>query len=355
MARRSTLQLTIANGTTIAWREIGEGPPLVLLHGLGDSHRAWLSVAELLATRFRVLIPDLPGHGSSARPDAPYTLAWYANTIASWMDALGIERAHFCGHSYGGGVAQWMLLEHRKRVERLALVAPGGFGREVGVALRLGAIRLSALFLVPCIMKLATRLLMPRASRSFAVRGAKEIARLARSHAAPNTGLAFRRTLCACVGTIRGQRILTWQRIHELEPLPSMCVFWGERDLIIPVSHAHEAARRLSNLDLHIYPEAGHFVHLEHPFRFARDLASFLERPLAGKVGRAATGMAAVRSLAETSRAAHDEARPLPSAISGAHAANDGAAITTRPDTGTEQVPPAQQPPYRQPLPSYAG
>jgi len=352
MARRSNLQLTIANGTTIAWREIGAGPPLVLLHGLGDSHRTWLSVAELLATRFRVLIPDLPGHGSSARPDAPYTLAWYADTIASWMDALGIERAHFCGHSYGGGVAQWMLLEHRRKVERLALVSPGGFGREVGVALRLGAIRLAALFLVPCIMKVATRLLMPRASRSFAMRGAKEIARLARSNGAPNTGLAFRRTLCACIG-IRGQRILTWQRIHELEPMPPMCVFWGERDLVIPVSHAHEAARRLSTLALHVYPRAGHFVHLEHPFRFARDLASFLERPLAGKVGTTESGTAVVCALVGAKSTAHDEAIRLPRAISESHPANDDGSAT-RPRTGTEEMPPGQLRHYRQPLPSQA-
>ena len=270
------------------------------------------------------------------------------------MDAIGVERAHFCGHSYGGGVAQWMLLEHRHRLERLALVSPGGFGREVGVALRLGAIRLAALFLVPCIMKLATRALMPRASRSFAMRGAKEIARLARSNGAPNTGLAFRRTLSACIG-IRGQRILTWERIHELEPLPSMCVFWGDRDLVIPVSHAHEAARRLPDLALHIYPEAGHFVHLEHPFRFARDLASFLDRPLAGKVGRAASGMAAVRSLVEADRPARDDAPRLPSAVSASHPANDGEAIATHPQTGPEQMPPGQERPYRQPLPSYAG
>jgi hypothetical protein len=186
------------------------------------------------------------------------------------------------------------------------------------------------------------------------MRGAKEVARLARSHGAPNTGLAFRRTLCGCIG-IRGQRILMWDRIHEIEPLPTMCVFWGERDLVIPVSHAHEAARRLSDLALHIYPEAGHFVHLEHPFRFARDLASFLERPLAGEVGRAESGVAVVRSLVGANRTGHDEAPQLPSAISGSRPANDGATIATRPDAGTEQVPPGQHGRYRQPLPSYAG
>src|SRR5689334_2508018 len=118
---------------SIAWTELGSGPPVVLLHGLGDSHRTWRRVAPRLAREYRVLMPDLPGHGLSGRPDAPYTLGWYAETIAAWLDALGLERAHVVGHSFGGGVAQWLILDHRARIDRLALVAAGGLGPEVGV------------------------------------------------------------------------------------------------------------------------------------------------------------------------------------------------------------------------------
>jgi pimeloyl-ACP methyl ester carboxylesterase len=108
---------------------------LVLIHGFQQSHRTWRRVAPLLAEEFRLLMPDLPGHGLSGRPDAPYTLTWYAKTVVAWMDAIGVRRAHVCGHSFGGGIAQWMLLDHRTRVSRLALVAPGGLGAEVGIGL----------------------------------------------------------------------------------------------------------------------------------------------------------------------------------------------------------------------------
>jgi len=272
------VRFTIGNGTTVAWSELGEGPPLVLLHGLGDSHRTWRAVAPALARRFRVLAPDLPGHGLSARPDAPYTLGWYADTIAAWLDAIGVERAHFGGHSYGGGIAQWMLLHHAHRIDRLALIAAGGLGREVGAALRLAALPVAAPFLAPGVLGPATRFLMPRASRSFASRGAKEIERLARLNGVVNTGLAFRRTVAGCID-VHGQYVQTWQHIESIGSLPPMAVFWGEDDSVIPAAHALEVTRRLANVSVSIYAGSGHFVHLEQAAQVAWDLSLFLLDP----------------------------------------------------------------------------
>lgn len=269
-------QLTTANGTTVAWCELGAGQPLILLHGLAESHRTWRLVAPRLASGFRVVMIDLPGHGLSARPDAPYTLQWYADTIAGWMDAIGLEQAHVCGHSFGGGIAQWMLIEHRRRIDRLALVAAGGLGREVGVALRLATLSVASPFLESPLFASGTRLVMRWASRSFAIREPHEIERLARLNAAPNSGLAFRRTVSACVG-VRGQYMQTWHHIHEIESLPPIALFWGERDSIIPVRHAHLALRRLQNATVTVYPRCGHVLQLEAPERFAGDLLSFLE------------------------------------------------------------------------------
>jgi pimeloyl-ACP methyl ester carboxylesterase len=90
---------------SIAWSEMGAGEPLILIHGFQDTHRVWAKVAPLLAHDFRVLMPDLPGSGLSDRPDAPYTLTWYARMVIAWMDAIGLSHAHICGHSFGGGIA----------------------------------------------------------------------------------------------------------------------------------------------------------------------------------------------------------------------------------------------------------
>jgi pimeloyl-ACP methyl ester carboxylesterase len=263
----------------IAWSELGDGPPLVLIHGLGDSNRTWRSVAPLLAARFRLFMVDLPGHGLSERPDAPYTLSWYADTIAAWMDAVGLRRAHVCGHSLGGGIAQWMLLGHRARVDRLALVSAGGLGREVGTALRLATLPIAAPFFEsPPLFGSGTKLFMQWASRSFARREKHDIQEMARLNAMPKSGRAFRRTVRSCIG-LMGQRVQTWQRIHEVESLPPLAVFWGARDAVLPVHHAHETARRLTNVTVAVYPRCGHFVHLEIPEQLASDIVRFFEQP----------------------------------------------------------------------------
>lgn len=270
------LHRTAAGGTTIAWMEVGEGPPLVLLHGLADSHRTWRFVAPLLAKRFRVLMVDLPGHGFSDRPDAPYTLSWYADTIGRWMDAVRLERAHFCGHSYGGGVAQWMLIDHRDRIERLALVASGGLGQEVGTALRLAALPLARPLLESPLYGPITALFTRWTLPAFARDDARELQRLARMNRAPRTGRAFRRTLTGCIG-LRGQRVQMWDHISNISTLPQLALFWGSRDSIIPIQHAHDAIGRLANVTVTVYPSCGHLVHLEMPERLAEGVVSFLE------------------------------------------------------------------------------
>ncbi len=262
------------DSTLLAWSEMGEGPPLVLFHGLCDSHRTWRRVAPRLAKHFRVYMPDLPGHGLSGRPDAPYTLEWYARTMAAWLDEVGLERAHVLGHSFGGGVAQWMLLEHRARFDRLVLVAPGGLGPEVGPALRLATFPILGPLLAPSVIRLATPLAL-RYSDDFARPDAEEIERIAWMNSAPGTGMAFRRTVSGCIDLF-GQYMQTWQRIHEVDPLPPIALMWGERDRIIPIHHGDHATKVIEGATLERYA-CGHFPHLECSDRFADDVARFLD------------------------------------------------------------------------------
>src|SRR2546425_7804019 len=86
------------------WTEAGQGPPVLLLHGLNDSHRTWREIWPRIPGR-RVLMLDLPGHGMSSRPSAPYTLDWNATQVARWIEQLDLNDLDVAGHSYGGGVA----------------------------------------------------------------------------------------------------------------------------------------------------------------------------------------------------------------------------------------------------------
>lgn len=112
----------LANGRKLAWRWMGSGPPLVLLHGWAMSSAVFVEVMPLLAASHRVLVPDLPGHGASDAP-AAYTLTGMADDIALWLDAVGIERCALLGWSLGGQVAMQLAASRPQRVDRLLLVA----------------------------------------------------------------------------------------------------------------------------------------------------------------------------------------------------------------------------------------
>jgi pimeloyl-ACP methyl ester carboxylesterase len=269
---------TAVRGTTITWGELGDGPPLVLLHGLQDSHRTWRRTAPHLARRFRVLMPDLAGHGWSGRADAPYTLAWHAEVIAAWMEAIGVEKAHLCGHSYGGGVAQWMVLEQRERIDRLALVSSGGLGRDVALGMRLASFPYLGRRLTPVAMRYVVPLVLRLTPGTWGDMEPEEQERFVRWTRIPGTDRAFQRSLEGVIGVF-GQRVQTAQRIGEVPEMPPVALFWGEKDPIIPARHGRETAKKSVGVTLTMYEGRGHYPHLDLPEVFAHDLMEFLEDP----------------------------------------------------------------------------
>ncbi|MGH9748316.1 MAG: alpha/beta fold hydrolase [Candidatus Polarisedimenticolia bacterium] len=111
------------HGVTLNYRQAGEGPDLVLVHGLGANHAFWrLDVLLPLARRFRVTVYDLRGHGYSGMPSSGYTSADLAGDLVGLLDHLGIERAPVAGHSFGGVVALHAALRNPERVAGLALI-----------------------------------------------------------------------------------------------------------------------------------------------------------------------------------------------------------------------------------------
>lgn len=99
------------------------GPWLVFCNSLGTDLHMWDAQVEALSTRFRVLRYDRRGHGRSTAAPGPYTLADLGGDVLALMDALEIERAHFCGLSIGGLVGQWLGIHAPERIERLVVCA----------------------------------------------------------------------------------------------------------------------------------------------------------------------------------------------------------------------------------------
>src|SRR5215210_4877056 len=112
------------------------GPPLLLLHGVGDNAFDWRWVMPALASTHRVYAPDLPGSGGSANPRYDYSPAFFTRFVATFLDALGVERAAVVGNSLGGLVGLRLALSEPERLAALGLVSSGGLGQEVTYALR---------------------------------------------------------------------------------------------------------------------------------------------------------------------------------------------------------------------------
>jgi pimeloyl-ACP methyl ester carboxylesterase len=264
----------VVEGTRLHWAEIGDSgaAPLVLLHGLNDSHLTWKHVAGRFAIDRRVLMPDLPGHGWSDRPNASYALSWHAHLIAEWMKAIGLQQADVLGHSFGGGVAQMLLLEIPDRIRRLVLVASGGLGKDVGWALRLAAL--------PLVVERFGQPFMAGGTR-LALRGLRDktgIAELSALNAEPGSARAFARTVRDVVGW-RGQRRLFLERAHEVATLPPIALYWGARDKLIPFAHAKAFAESVDGVVFGAFENANHYLHHEQPEAIAHAVRAFLDDP----------------------------------------------------------------------------
>jgi pimeloyl-ACP methyl ester carboxylesterase len=268
------------HGHRFFYRSAGSGPVLVLVHGITSTSATWARILPYLAEHFTVVAPDLLGHGESAKPRGDYSLGAYANGIRDLLIALGHERATFVGHSLGGGVAMQLAYQFPEHCERLVLVSSGGLGRDITALLRAASLPASELVLPLLVNEqvLGVGRVMGRLLGRVGLRVHTDLGEILRGHASLSDGearAAFLHTLRTLVD-YGGQRVDASDRLYLARAVPLLLV-WGGRDPIIPVEHAHDAHRLLPDSRLEVFPEAGHFPHLDDPLRFVRLLGDFME------------------------------------------------------------------------------
>lgn len=268
------------HGHRISVRTAGEGPVVLLVHGMAGSSRAWDAVLEDLSPHATCVAPDLLGHGRSDKPRGDYSLGAQAGLLRDLLVALGHERATVVGQSLGGGIAMQFAYQHPERCERLVLVSAGGLGEEVNTVLR----ALSAPgveFVLPLgfqpFIRSAVETVTGWAGRVGLRPDAAtvEMWRAYTSLVDPDTRTAFLHTLRSVVDH-RGQRVSAHDRLYLAAAVPTLVV-WGEDDPIIPVSHAHAAHEAMPGSRLELMAGVGHFPHCEDPRRFVRVLREFID------------------------------------------------------------------------------
>jgi pimeloyl-ACP methyl ester carboxylesterase len=280
MNRGIPLQETTLHGHRVGFRMAGDGPLIVLIHGITSTSDVWVDVMARLAKRYTVVAPDLLGHGRSAKPRGDYSLGAYASGGRDLLGLLGFERGTVVGHSLGGGIALQFAYQFPEHCERLVLVSSGGLGREVHPLLRAAALPGSELVL-PLITRdwaIGAGAAVASVFERFGFKAGPDLAEAARGYSSLADGearSAFVHTLRAVVD-LEGQRVSATDRLYLAERLPTLLI-WGSADPIIPVEHGHQARERIPGSRLIEFPRAGHWPQLDDPDRFVAELSDFVE------------------------------------------------------------------------------
>jgi pimeloyl-ACP methyl ester carboxylesterase len=271
----------------VTYRTAGEGPVVLLIHGMAGSAATWKQVMPRLSERFTVVAPDLLGHGRSDKPAGDYSLGSFASQLRDLLVVLGHERTTVVGQSLGGGVAMQFAYQYPERCERLVLVGSGGLGREVNPLLRFLSLPGSeAVLRLGCAASVRGAIhSVGRLASRVGLRPAPVVAELWRSYASladDATRRAFLRTLRAVVDP-RGQAVSAANRLHLAGEVPTLIV-WGDADPIIPVEHAHAAHAWIPGSRLEIFEGVGHYPHCEAPERFVEVLTEFIESTVPARI-----------------------------------------------------------------------
>jgi pimeloyl-ACP methyl ester carboxylesterase len=269
-----------SDGARIAYREAGTGPPIVLLHSAGLTHREFEPVVEELSDRFRLVLPDLPLHGDSEdRPWHPYTPEWFEEVLAGFIREACGTRPLIGGHDIGALLAL-KAVAHGRLTPRGLVLLPSGLHRGSGRRRRERAVRLAARAgAVPGLGRAAahgaTLAFGPAKGEQLSASGnpaARDLMRHALADLPRNSNRAR--------GWAKAAR--RWPSEPHTDVLdlyrdvacPTL-LLWADEDALHPLAIAEEAEQLLPDAQLRVLPRTGYLVAYDDPVGLAREIAAF--------------------------------------------------------------------------------
>jgi len=263
--KRHPMRVATVNGDRIAYLDIGEGPPVILIHGFGGSMWQW-EYQDALADRLRLIVVDMPGSGYSDKPDIAYTPDEVLARFVAFMDAIGLAKASLVGNSLGGGVAEGMAIRHPERVDRLVLIS--GLPDHVRDRLKSRTIRRALDTHLPVWIvtignwfagrsvtrKVLQEVVYDHSLLTPAVLDRSYQNRKQRGVIAPLLAMGrnlplWEEDLATKIGTIRHPTL----------------ILWGDKDEIFPPDVGHALHAQITGSRLEIVPNAGHIPQWERP------------------------------------------------------------------------------------------
>ncbi len=251
----------LIKGVESNYRTIGEGNPLLILHGWGlGSSNSWLKIQKILsAQRFKVIVPDFPGFGKSQKPSIPWTVSDYVDWLKELIDYLKLEKLFIIAHSFGARVAIKYIAEDGEKVEKLVLCSPAGVKPtktlEANLTFWISRIG-NIIFDIRCLRKFKETI-----KRIFYL-------------------FLYKKDYVKAEGVMKEtiKKILAEDLTPYLSEIEvSTLLVWGKRDKIVPLKYADIFNKRIKNSKLIIIPKVGHSPHLENPEKLLEIIIPFLK------------------------------------------------------------------------------
>lgn len=261
------LETVRARGRAIAYRASGEGPPLVLLHGIGSGSASWEAQLDALSIRFRAIAWDAPGYGGSdpLPGEAPPSGA-YGDAVADLVDGLGLDRVHLLGHSLGGLIAASFAARHPGRLLSLTLSDAAAGYLNSPEEIRVG--------------RLEARI------EAMTTLGPQEVARRrAREVLSPGAPESVYEKVFAVQSRLRAQGYVQAARMLHGSDIFAVAaairapalVMYGSEDTVTPESIGRDIAAAIPGARYVTLPDLGHASYVEGPEAFNAALTRFLD------------------------------------------------------------------------------
>jgi len=266
-----TRKVVSVDGKDVAYHDVGDGVPVVFLHGSGPGVTGWANFGNNVEhlPGIRSIVVDQPGFGASGR-DEVYEdnyLNISARAVLGLLDELGLEQVGIVGNSMGGDVAVTLTLDHPERISRMLLNGPGGTGVPIlGPSPSEGIARLMDFYLDPTRERIVAWL----KTMVFDQRVLNDELIDSRFAAATSPGAV--KNLQDAYATFYNPALTgdvpLWGRVHNIRQPTIIC--WGRDDRVAPVEGGLLPARRMPKCDLRIYSRCGHWVQVERKRDFER-------------------------------------------------------------------------------------
>lgn len=264
-------QYKTIEGTRVHYVDVGEGPPVVLVHGFASSLNAWGGIIKTLQKDHRVIALDLKGFGYTDRPEGDYSPKAQGKLVFGLMDALQIDHAAIVAHSWGSSVVLQMALDAPKRIDRIALYDAWVYEEQLPTFFlwaRAGGVG-EALFSMFYDERPDDKIAGAFYDKSNVT---EELVQSVEEQ------LDRPGTTAAALAAVRGQHYADVQKRYATIDKPVL-LLWGREDKVTTLEYGERLSKELPRAKLVVYPQCGHFPMIEAKTPSTRELVEFLAAP----------------------------------------------------------------------------